>query len=71
MFHACVYVPEPPHGQHKKFWFLSNTLDHFSSSLTKKENFIPRSICVDKEVDLVIGSDFPNWEDNFAVVDDS
>jgi len=39
---------------------------------SKKENFIPLSIGVDKEeFDLVIGSDLANWEDNFAVVADA
>jgi len=45
---------------------------HFSSSLAKKEKFIPRSIGVDKdEFDLVTDSDLANSEDNFAVVADA
>ena len=44
---------------------------YFCSSLAKKENFIPRSIVVDIEVDLVIDSDLANWEDIFVVVDDA
>ena len=48
--------------KHLPFFFIAS----------KKENFISRSLGVDKEeFDLVIGSDLANWEDNFVVVADA
>jgi len=53
--------------------FSVEHMDWFDSIFiaSKKENFIPRSIGVDREeFDLAIGSDLANWEENFAVVAD-